>query len=163
MILETQLRWCIFLSVLLTLLLVGLTIGFASGDGWVSFGPSPTLVVAGVVIDTNTKYILLILLISTNSIIDMLVNEFASPILGFNIYNPDKKIITDFKSPGQLQTLAALFWASNNMRAIFTVLITVSQIDLALIKWGVLECTAIYTVNQILKGKKFEMYEQLVN
>lgn len=159
--LEIQLRWCILLSVLLTLLLVGLTIGFASSDGWVAFGPSATLFVAGVAIDTTGKYVLLVLLISVNSIIDMLINEFASPILGFNIYNPDKKVITDFRSKTQLQTLAAMFWASNNMRAIFTVLITVAQIDLALIKWGVMECTAIYTINKILSGKKFESYEPL--
>lgn len=159
--LETQLRWCIVLSAMLTLALVGLTIGFASGDGWVAFGPSAMLVVAGVAIDTTEKYVLLVLLISVNSAIDMLINEFASPILGFNIYNPDKKVITDFRSKTQLQVLAGLFWASNNMRAIFTVLITIAQLDLALIKWVVLECTAMYTVNQILKGKQFEGYESI--
>jgi hypothetical protein len=25
-----------------------------------------------------------------------MINDIASPILGFNIYNPDKKIITEF-------------------------------------------------------------------
>jgi len=131
-----------------------LTIIFAD-NGWFSFGPSSNLIIAGVVIDTSEKYYVLVSIIVFNSIIDMLISEFAQPILGFNIYNPDKKVITDFSSKRELQILASLYWAFNNLRGVFTVLISITQVDLALIKWGVLELTAIYTVNTLLSKKRF--------
>ena len=85
----------------------------------------------------------------------MIISEFAQPILGFNIYNPDKNVITDFKSKRELQILASLYWAFNNLRAVFTILISITQVDLALIKWLVLEITAIYTIGTLLSKKKF--------
>ena len=99
-----------------------------------------------------------------NSIIDTLVSEFAQPILGFNIYNPDKKLITDFKSKRELQLLATLYWSFNNLRTIFTNLVSITQVDLALIKWVVLEITAIYTINILLSKKRFvEEIEEEIN
>ena len=98
---------------------------------------------------------MLVVIIVLNSVIDMLITEFAQPILGFNIYNPDKKVITDFKSKQELQLLANLYWAFNNLRSVFTMLISITQVDLALIKWGVLEITAVYTINTLLSKKRF--------
>lgn len=152
--LKTQLFWCIFCSSLLTLLALGLTIFFADSN-WFSFGPSKNLIVAGVIIDTYYKYVVLVLIVVLNSSIDMIIKEFADPILGFNVYNPDKKVITDFQSKRQLQILANSYWAVSNFRNIFTVLISISQFDLALIKWFSLELTAIYTINTLLKKKRF--------
>jgi hypothetical protein len=122
---------------------------------WFSFGPSSHLSIAGVVIDTQPKYSVLVVAIVFNSVIDTLVSEFAQPILGFNIYNPDKKLITDFKSKRELQLLATLYWSFNNLRTIFTNLVSITQVDLALIKWVVLEITAIYTINILLSKKRF--------
>lgn len=152
--LKSQLNLCIVGSALLTLVALLLTIIFAE-DGWFSFGPSSHLIIAGVVIDTPAKYSVLVSIIVFNSIIDMLISEFAQPILGFNIYNPDKKVITDFNSKRELQVLASLYWAFNNLRGVFTILISITQVDLALIKWFVLETTAIYTINTILSKKRF--------
>ena len=152
--LKSQLNFCIAGSAILTLATLLLTIIFAD-NGWFSFGPSSNLIIAGVVIDTPEKYYVLVSIIVFNSIIDMLISEFAQPILGFNIYNPDKKVITDFSSKRELQILASLYWAFNNLRGVFTVLISITQVDLALIKWGVLELTAIYTVNTLLSKKRF--------
>ena len=162
--LKLQLSLCIAGSAVLTVLTLIFTTVFAEEKGLFSFGPSSHLSIAGVVIDTQEKYSVLVIAIVFNSIIDMLVNEFAQPILGFNIYNPDKKLITDFKSKRELQLLATLYWSFNNLRTIFTNLVSITQVDLALIKWVVLEITAIYTINILLSKKRFvEGIEEEIN
>ena len=153
--LKQQLKLCIAGSAVLTIITLIFTTIFAEEKGWFSFGPSSHLSIAGVIIDTREKYSLLIFSIVLNSIIDTLVSEFAQPILGFNIYNPDKKLITDFKSKRELQVLATLYWSFNNVRTIFTNLVSITQVDLALIKWVVLEITGVYTINIILSKKRF--------
>jgi hypothetical protein len=160
MYLKTRLKLCILGSALLTVLTLILTAVFASDSGWFSFGPSKNLVIAGVVIDNYTKYSILALIIVFNSVVDMIISEFAQPILGFNIYNPDKKVITDFTSKRELQVLASLYWAFNNLRGIFTILISITQVDLALIKWLTLELTAIYTIDTLLSKKNFSREEE---
>ena len=162
--LKQQLKLCIAGSAVLTIITLIFTTIFAEEKGWFSFGPSSHLSIAGVIIDTREKYSLLIFSIVLNSIIDTLVSEFAQPILGFNIYNPDKKLITDFKSKRELQVLATLYWSFNNVRTIFTNLVSITQVDLALIKWVVLEITAIYTINILLSKKRFvEDIEEEIN
>jgi hypothetical protein len=156
--LKVQLSLCIAGSAVLTIITLIFTTVFAEEKSWFSFGPSSHLSIAGVVIDTQQKYSVLVVSIVFNSVIDMLVSEFAQPILGFNIYNPDKKVITDFKSKRELQVLATLYWSFNNVRTIFTNLVSITQVDLALIKWVVLEITAIYTINIILSKKRFVEY-----
>lgn len=156
--LKQQLKFCIAGSAVLTIITLIFTTIFAEEKGWFSFGPSSHLSIAGVIIDTREKYSVLVISIVFNSVIDTLVSEFAQPILGFNIYNPDKKLITDFKSKRELQVLATLYWSFNNVRNIFTNLVSITQLDLALIKWVVLEITAIYTINIILSKKRFVEY-----
>lgn len=153
--LKDQLKFCIVGSAVLTIITLIFTSVFAEEKGWFSFGPSTHLSIAGVVIDTHAKYSVLVIVVVLNSVIDMLINEFAQPILGFNIYNPDKKLITDFKSKRELQLLASVYWSFNNLRSVFTNLISITQVDLALIKWFFLEITAVYTINILLSKKRF--------
>ena len=162
--LKVQLSLCIAGSVVLTIITLIFTTDFAEEKGSFSFGPSSHLSIAGVVIDTQEKYSVLVFAIVFNSVIDTLVSEFAQPILGFNIYNPDKKLITDFKSKRELQLLATLYWSFNNLRTIFTNLVSITQLDLALIKWIVLEITGVYTINILLSKKRFvEEIEEEIN
>ena len=153
--LKDQLKFCIAGSAVLTIITLIFTTIFAEEKGWFSFGPSTHLSIAGIVIDTHAKYSVLVIIVVLNSVIDMLINEFAQPILGFNIYNPDKKLITDFKSMRELQLLASVYWSFNNLRSVFTNLISITQVDLALIKWIFLEITAVYTINILLSKKRF--------
>ena len=162
--LKVQLSLCIAGSAVLTIITLIFTTVFAEEKGWFSFGLSSHLSIAGVVIDTQQKYSVLVFAIVFNSVIDTLVSEFAQPILGFNIYNPDKKLITDFKSKRELQLLATLYWSFNNLRTIFTNLVSITQVDLALIKWVVLEITGVYTINILLSEKRFvEEIEEEIN
>ena len=153
--LKDQLKLCIIGSAVLTIITLIFTTVLAEDKVWFSFGPSNHLSIAGVIIDTREKYSVLVIVVVLNSVIDMVISEFAQPILGFNIYNPDKKLITDFKSKRELQLLATLYWSFNNLRSVFTNLISITQVDLALVKWVVLEITAVYTINILLSKKRF--------
>jgi hypothetical protein len=82
------------------------------------------------------------------------INEIASPILGFNIYNPDKKVITEF-SKNELQILANTMWFINSITNSLFVMITISQIDIALLRTLYSEITTIFTIRMLLNEKEF--------
>ena len=63
---------------------------------YLMYGPNDNLYVLSIKINTIQKYVYLQIFLCFVEISRVFTNEIASPILGFNIYNPDKKIITDF-------------------------------------------------------------------
>jgi hypothetical protein len=71
-----------------------------------------------------------------------------------NVYNPDKKEITEF-SKLQLYFYANSMFLLNNIRYIFTLLIGVTQIDIALFSVLVEEVIVIFTIKMLLDEKKF--------
>jgi hypothetical protein len=74
--------------------------------------------------------------------------------LGFNIYNPDKKIITEF-SRLELQFYANSMWILNSLRKVMFVVISISQIDIALLQVLYGEVTSFYTIRLLLLEKQF--------
>jgi hypothetical protein len=58
-----------------------------------TYGPNDNLYVLSIKINTQQKYIFLQFFLLFVEFSRVFTNEIASPILGFNIYNPDKKII----------------------------------------------------------------------
>ena len=78
----------------------------------------------------------------------------AHPILGFSIYNPDKKIITEF-TKNQLQVYGNLMYLIDSVRGVFTILVTISQVDIALVGVLVSEITGIFTIRMLLNEKQF--------
>jgi hypothetical protein len=94
------------------------------------YGPSKDLIVISVEIDTWKKWILLNIFIWLVKGCDVMVNEIGSPILGFRVYNPDKKIIDDF-TKNQLNFLANAMWFVNGFRTILMAVITITQVDIA--------------------------------
>ena len=63
---------------------------FSQGEqnGYFSFGPNDSFIVLGVVIDTWTRYFVLLGLLTVVWVKDLIVQEFALPILNFSVYNP---------------------------------------------------------------------------
>ena len=91
--------------------------------------------------------------------IDMLVSEFANPILAFNIYNPDKEVITDF-THCELQFFAQSLWFINGVRAALMLIVTISQFDIAVAKVVYTELTGLFTVYFLLSEKRFALDEE---
>ena len=94
---HTKLRFCLITN---CILVIGIAIIVAIcpkvHDTYMLWGPQSDLKLLGITIDTWSRYWKFQFLPGCFQMTDMLIQELANPILGFNIYNPDKKIITDF-------------------------------------------------------------------
>jgi AAA+ ATPase superfamily predicted ATPase len=113
-------------------------------------------------INTTQKYCSLLTLIFVNDIIRVIIQEFGDPVLYMNVYNPDKKEITEF-SKSQLYFYANSMFLINNIRYIFTILISVTQIDIALFSVLVEQLIVIITIKMLLNEKKFMNNNSLLN
>lgn len=141
-------------SLLITLIIFACCFGENSNNVFMKYGPQPTLVILGISIDSWPRYVALQVFIMFFQITDTLVNEFASPILEFNVYNPDKVYITEF-TKFQLQFYCQSMWFVNNMKSALMLLISISQVDVAVSKVIYAELAAIYTIRTLINKKKF--------
>ena len=159
---NSKLKLCVISNLFLLIIIMGVIIIFSSReDKYWNWGPNKDLLVISVKIDTWVKYYWLMLFIGILKISNVIISEVAHPILGFNIYNPDKKVITEF-TKNQLQIYGNLMYFIDSVRGVFTILITISQVDVALFGVFVSEITGIYTVRMLLDEKKFiKNYESI--
>ena len=126
-----KIRICLCLNVFLLSFISFFITYFAGNSKYFRFGPNDDFIFISVPINTYERYSLLLVLISLNNIIKVLVSEIGEPVLIFNVYNPDKRIITEFKKSQLLFYANSMFFISNTRR-VFEVLINVTQIDIAL-------------------------------
>ncbi len=158
--LSRQLQVCIFFNALLLTVIVVVIFVFDSGDDvYFRGGPSEKLVVISVKISTWERYAWLAVFICFIKISDCIIAEIAHPIIGFNIYNPDKKIIKDF-SKGELQFYGNAMYLIDSIKRVFTLIISITQIDLALIGVFAGEFTSLFTIRKLLNAKEFVKDEE---
>ena len=95
-------------------------------------------------------------IIAIIKISDVVISEIASPIIGFNIYNPDKKVITEF-TKNELQFYGNSMYLIDAIKAVLLIMVNISQIDIAL--WGVIvsETTSLFTIRMLLNEKEFKL------
>jgi hypothetical protein len=149
-----KVRLCLFLNTCLVLFIGFYITNFASDSKYFRFGPSEDFIFISVQINTTQKYCSLLTLIFVNDIVRVIIQEFGDPVLYMNVYNPDKKEITEF-SKAQLYFYANSMFLINNIRYIFTILISVTQIDIALFSVLVEQVIVIITIKMLLDEKKF--------
>jgi hypothetical protein len=70
------------------------------------------------------------------------------------VYNPDKKVITEF-SKFELQLYANGMWIITSLRNVMMIVISISQIDVALLQVLYGELTSLYTIRMLLNEKSF--------
>jgi len=157
-----KVRLCLFLNSCLVLFIGFYITNFASDSKYFRFGPNDDFIFISVQIDTTQKYCSLLTLIFVNDIIRVIIQEFGDPVLYMNVYNPDKKEITEF-SKSQLYFYANSMFLINNIRYIFTILISVTQIDIALFSVLVEQVIVIITIKMLLDEKKFINNNSLLN
>jgi len=122
------------------------------------FGPSDTLSVVSVQVNSSARYAAVVLVLALLGVADVLVDEIGTPVLGFRIYNPfagtNRDPIVQF-SRLELQLMGNAMYLVSHLRYVFSVVATVTQVDLAL--WTVLfkEGTSVFTVYYLLHDKKF--------
>jgi hypothetical protein len=151
------LRLCIIGNIGLLVLIIAICVTFRSKEAnYLNFGPNDTLVLISVKIDTWTRYYCLLGILTFVRITEVIIAEMAHPIIGFNIYNPDKKVITEF-TKNALQIYGNTMYLVDNIRGIFMTLIAISQIDIALYGVVVSEMTSVYTIRLLLNEKTFTL------
>jgi len=156
-----KLRYCVILNfILFFIILFVILICKDNNNYYMTYGPNDNLYVLSIKINTQQKYIFLQFFLLFVEFSRVFTNEIASPILGFNIYNPDKKIITEF-TKNELQLLANMMWLINSLTKSLFVMITISQIDIAILRTIYSEITTIITIRMLLNEKKF-IYEDNV-
>ena len=155
---KKKLQLCILVYGILLILIVIIINFFQTKSTYFRWGvpnkDEEPLIIISVNIDNYYKYFSLLFLITIIRIIKVGVNEIADPIITFNIYNPDKKNIEDF-GKNELQFYGNMLYLIDNLRYVLTLMITISQIDLAI--YGVLvgEITSIFTIRMLLNEKTF--------
>ncbi len=157
---QNKIRLCI-LGNAITVLLVVLPICLLSESGnYFRFGPSDDFILINIKIDTSAKYLSVLTLIAIINVIKVISEEIGGPILGFNIYNPDKKIITDF-TKCELQLYGNTMFMLSGLRNIFITLITITQFDIALWSLLVSEAASLFTIRMLLNEKTFQNYNEI--
>lgn len=155
-----KIRICLCLNVFLLFFISFFITFFASNSKYFRYGPSDDFIFISVPINSYSKYSLLLILITFNDIIKVLVGEIGEPVLVFNVYNPDKKVITEFTKLQLLFYANSMFFISNTRR-VFEILINVTQIDIAIYSIIVEQLISICTVYFLVSEKKFD--KNLIN
>jgi len=157
---QNKIRLCIVGNAF-TVILVILPVCLLSENGtYFRFGPSHDFILISVHIDTWTKYIIALVFIAIVDIIRVISEEIGMPIINFNIYNPDKKIITEF-TKFELQLYGNSMYALTSIRGVFITLISITQFDIALWSLFIGEASALFTIRALLNEKIFEQYTEL--
>ena len=133
-------------------LLAALLARFATGSSYFRVGPHPDFVLVGVVVDTRARYAALLAVVTA---LNVVISELGEPVLIFNVYNPDKTVITDF-SRTRLLWYANVFFFVSNARRIFEVVVTVTQIDIALASVVIEQLASMATVCLLVSEKRFD-------
>ena len=150
-----KLKVCVLFNLLLLLVTTTMIIVYSNDSStyW-NFGPNEKLIIISIKINNWTSYSILLVFIAFLKCTKCIISQVAHPIIGFNIYNPDKKVITEFTKL-ELQIYGNSMYLIDSIRNVFMIMLTISQIDIAL--WGVLisEFTSIFTIRYLLNEKKF--------
>ena len=155
-----KIRICLALNVFLLLFISTFITIFASDSKYFRFGPNEDFILIILNINNLSRYYFLLILIACNNCIKVLISELGEPVLVFNVYNPDKKIITEF-TKFQLLFYANSMFFIGNTRRIFEVMISITQIDIALFSIIIEQIVSIGTVYFLVNEKRFSTNEIL--
>jgi len=124
------------------------------------YGWSDDLILISFPVNTKMRYMIVCLYIILIKASNVFISEIVGPILGFNIYNPDKMVITDF-TKFELQVYGNVNFMINGFKRIMTIMISITQIDLALIGMLSGEIMSFYTIRMLLNEKKFKNVDKI--
>ena len=159
---KTKIQLALGANIFLLSLIVLLMLTFATDSPYFRMGPHNDLILVSVNINTYSKYYGLLIVIAIIEISAVLIEDLGLPILTFNIYNPDKHIITDF-TKNELQIYGNLMFLINNLRYIFQIMVTITQIDIAVFSVLTAQLTGIITIRYLLNEKQYKPYNRVLN
>jgi hypothetical protein len=116
------------------------------------YGPSPSLKILTITIDTWAKYLGLIAVSSLIRIVGVLSNELGASVLGFTVYDPTVTVVYGF-SKCQLQILTNAMWITNSLTQAFQLFVSIARLDITLATTVAGEITSAITVWYLLSKK----------
>ena len=147
-----KIQICIVTNFALLIGVISIICKFAD-NATLRYGYSEDLVVLGVTIDTLDKYIMLHVVIFVVEFSHAIVYEYANPICYFNVFNDQKKYITDF-TKFELQFYAQSLWFLTSVKNGFMLLVSITQIDITVAKIVYAEIAIILVIRNILNNNK---------
>lgn len=144
---------CVFTNTLLLCFIFGLIYNIAD-KSLLRIGYSKDLVILGIPIDTHDKYVTLHIIIFVTEFCYALIYEYANPILYFNVFNEDKKLITDFNKL-ELQFYAQALWFTTSIKNSIMLLVSIQQLDILISKCISYEIAVCVVIRQKLNDKLF--------
>ena len=149
-----KVKFCLILNVISLLFAIILISIFKDNSKYFRLGPSDNLTVISVNIDTWFKWGFVVITLCIFGIADVIIKELGSPVLSFNVYNPDKKIINEF-TKNELNFLSNAMFMISAIRELFNTVISITQLDLALVIVIVKELASIVIIRLLLNEKQF--------
>jgi hypothetical protein len=157
---QQRLKICIIGQFMLLVGIIIPTVLLANkGSSYYRFGPNDELIIISIKINTGFKYGILLLYVFIFRVCKAFVNELGMPVLGFNIYDPNRKKIIGFTRM-ELQVQANIMYTLNAIRSILEIQLAISQIDIAIMSAVFQEIASIPTIYLLLKDKEFESKEE---
>lgn len=150
---NNKIQICIVINFALLMIISSFVFNLADGE-ILKIGYSNDLIVMGIVIDTLNKYIILHLCIFFIEFSHSIIYEYANPIMFFNVFNDDKKIITDFGQI-ELQVYAQSLWFLTTIKNGVMILVAITQIDITICKIVYSEIAIAIVIYNKLKNKRF--------
>jgi len=132
------------------------------GDGksvYLRVGWHDDFVLIGIPINTRGRYIGVTSFIIIINILNVFISEMVQPKISYPIYNPDQKKIYGF-TKNELQIYGNILYLIEATKEIILVLVTITQIDIAMISMLFGEITSIITIRLLLNDKKFIASEE---
>ena len=150
-----KVRTCIWANLcLLVMIAIPIVLMDNGTSTYFRWGWSDHLVLISIPINTKLRYVSACVYIVLIKASGVLIGEIANPILGFNIYNPDKKVITEF-SKRELQLYGNTLWFIDGFKSLMLIMVSITQIDLALVGMLSSEIMSIFTIRMLLNEKQF--------
>lgn len=119
------------------------------------FGWNDDLNIAGFKINSIARYTILLVYITILNVVSTMTYAETNPLFEFTIYNPDKKRIEGI-SRFSLISVASIVYLLTNVKSVFTTLVVISQIDVALFNVLTNEIAQFYFTVKLVKDKQFD-------
>lgn len=156
-----KLLYCLIGNIIIFIFMITIINCFKIHNTYFRFGvPSSNqepLIIISIKIDNYIKYTILLFIIGIINCSKIIIDTVGIPIIQWNIYNPDKTQIIDF-SYNELLIYSNLFYLFTGLRKLFTILISITQFDIAL--YGVLisQIANYFIIKYLLNEKEFIVY-----
>ena len=142
-------------NIALVAVVIAIVVSFNEGKTpYLNVGWHPDLFILGCNIDTKGKYICLILLLGLLEAIDVYINDTIYPYISNNVRNNNVKHIKEF-SKNELRLLTNGSYVMSSIKYTLLIMVSISQIDISLIKVLFGEITCLFTTDIQLSDKTY--------